>query len=133
GGRRARWWAYSYREMWPARGVTWHWYPRAPHPPADLMTMHDPPAYILAVNQNFYQYHRTNDLRRFTPGTALYEEADKYGVVYSIPYLFKPAPRRVVVVGAGGGLDVEGALLPGAPHVDPVDIAPLLPPLTPTA
>ena len=124
--RRASWSAYSYLEMVAASEVTWHWYTPAPEPPADLMTMRDPPAYILAVNQNFYQYHRTNDLRRFTPGTAIYNEADKYGVVYSIPYVFKPAPRRVVVVGAGGGLDVEGALLHGAEHVDAVEIDPMI-------
>jgi hypothetical protein len=90
------------------------------------MTMQDPPSYTLSVNQNFYQYHRTNDIRRFTPGTAAYERVAKYRTTYLIPYAFQDTPRRVVVVGAGGGLDAESALLHGAEHVDAVEIDPAI-------
>ena len=75
--------------------------------------MKDPPSYTLSVNQNFYQYHRTNDLQRFTPGTPAYEYADSFRAPYLIPYAFQTTRRRVAVVGAGGGLDVESALLTG--------------------
>jgi hypothetical protein len=90
------------------------------------MTMRDPPTYTLAVNQNFYQYHRTNDLRRFTPGTPAYARAEAYRVGYQIPYAFQPTLRRVAVVGGGGGLDVEAALLHGSEHVDVVEIDPAI-------
>ena len=73
---RATWSVYSYLEMVATSEESWPWYSSAPTPPADLMTMRDPPTYVLAVNQNFYQYHRTNDLRRYTPGTPAYAQAD---------------------------------------------------------
>ena len=124
--RRASWSAYSYLVMVAPSAVSWDWFAPAPRPPANLMTMRDPPSYVLTVNQNFYQYHRTNDLRRFTPNTPAYTEADTARVVYDIPYTFQPKPRRVAVVGAGGGLDVEAALLNGAEHVDAVEIDPAI-------
>ena len=123
---RAIWSAYSYLSIRADTETSWSWYSPAPQPPADLMTMRDPPSYTVSVNQNFYQYHRTNDLRRFTPDTRAYAFADSFRVPYLIPYAFQPAPRTVVVVGAGGGLDVESALLHGAEHVDAVEIDPAI-------
>lgn len=123
---RATWSAYSYLSIRADSETAWSMFSRAPTPPADLATMQNPPAYTLAVNQNFYQYHRTNDLRRYTPGTRPYVFADSFRVPYEIPYAFQPHPRRVAVVGAGGGLDVEAALLHGAEHVDAVEIDPAI-------
>jgi predicted membrane-bound spermidine synthase len=123
---RATWSAYSYLSIHADTETSWTMYGRAPMPPADLMTMRDPPSYTLLVNQNFYQYHRTNDLRRFTPSTRAYAYADSFRVPYFIPYAFQPTPRTVVVVGAGGGLDVESALLHGVEHVDAVEIDPAI-------
>lgn len=95
-------------------------------PVAKLRTMRDPPAYVVRVNQDFYQYHFTGDVRRFTPGTAAYRFARFWEVVAGIPYRFRPHPGDVLVVGAGGGSDVEAALLAGARHVDAVEIDPVL-------
>ncbi len=96
-------------------------------PPANLRTMYDPPIYILHVNQDFYQMHGTVDLRRYRKDgwrhqiiTASYEQ-------YSLPYGIIPPPARVLVLGAGGGMDVETALLHGARHVDAVEIDPMIP------
>jgi hypothetical protein len=119
---RATWSAYSYLSIHADSETSWAMLSRAPRPPVGLATMQDPPSYTVSVNQNFYQYHRTNDLRRFTPGTPAYEYTDSFRVSYLIPYAFQTIPRRVVVVGAGGGLDVESALLHGAEHVDAVEI-----------
>jgi hypothetical protein len=124
--RRAVWSAYSYLSVQEDTESTWSWDSPAPTPPAGLMTMRDPPSYLLSVNQSFYQFHRTNDLRRFTPGTRAYAQADTLGLGYLIPYAFQPRPRTVVVVGAGGGLDVEAALLHGAEHIDAVEIDPAI-------
>ena len=123
---RATWSAYNHLSIHADSETTWTMLSRAPTPPADLATMQDPPSYTLSVNQNFYQYHRTIDLRRFTPGTPAYESAATFRVSYLIPYAFQAAPRNVVVVGAGGGLDVESALLHGAAHVDAVEIDPAI-------
>lgn len=45
---------------------------------------------------------------------------------YDIPLLLKPKPRRVLIVGAGSGNDVAGALRGGAEHVTAVDIDPAI-------
>lgn len=123
---RATWSAYSYLSMVESNDATWHWYSPEPDPPAELLTMLDPPSFTLTVNQTFYQYHRTNDLRRYTEGTLPYAFAANLKVRYQIPFTFQPEPRRVAVIGAGGGLDVEAALLSGAQHVDAVEIDPAI-------
>jgi predicted membrane-bound spermidine synthase len=122
---RATWSAYNHLSI---RGDidTWTMLSRAPTPPADLQSMQDPPSYMLSVNQNFYQYHRTIDIRRFTPGTPAYEATERFRISYLIPYAFQSSPRSVVVVGAGGGLDIESALLHRAEHVDAVEIDPAI-------
>lgn len=43
---------------------------------------------------------------------------------YSLPYRFHPNPRDVLIVGAGAGNDVAGALRNGVEHVDAVEIDP---------
>ena len=84
------------------------------------MTMQDPPSYTLAVNQHFYQYHRSNDIRRFTPGTLAYERVARYRIpVLDTLRLSDNASER----GRRrdwGGLDIESAVLHGAEHVDAV-------------
>jgi predicted membrane-bound spermidine synthase len=124
--RRATWSAYSYLTMVRSDEGPWRWNTPAPVPPPDIATMRDPPAYGLMVNQQFYQQHRTNDLRRYTPGTEGYRYAAMYGAGYQIPYAFHPALHRVAVVAGGGGLDVEAALLHGADHVDVDEIDPAI-------
>jgi len=123
---RATWSAYNYLSMRAQAESTWSMLSEAPTPPLNLMTMKDPPAYQLSVNQNFYQYHRSINLDRFTPGTAAYASADSFRTRFEIPFAFKREPRQVAVVGAGGGMDVESALLHGAAHVDAVEIDPAI-------
>ena len=43
---------------------------------------------------------------------------------YDLPYQFHPAPANVLIVGAGAGNDVAGALRNGAQHVTAVEIDP---------
>ena len=95
-------------------------------PPEDLRTRTDPPRYGVRVNLDFYQPHGTMNPIRFTPGSEEAERAARTREQYFLPYVLKPAPKRVAVVGAGGGQDVEAALLNGAEHVDAVEIDPEL-------
>lgn len=44
--------------------------------------------------------------------------------LYDIPLLLHPAPKRVLVVGSGGGNDVAGALRSGAEQITAVEIDP---------
>jgi hypothetical protein len=45
---------------------------------------------------------------------------------YDIPLLFKPQPQHVLIVGAGSGNDVAGALRGGAERITAVDIDPVI-------
>jgi hypothetical protein len=62
--RRATWSAYSYLSVYTPTERAIAIRSPAPTPPPDLMTMRDPPSFLLSVNQAFYQHHRSIDLRR---------------------------------------------------------------------
>ena len=96
------------------------------NPPPEIRTMKDPPTFIVKVNQDFLQPHGTLDANRFSPGTAMAAAAAKLRAQYSLPYFFKSSPQLVAILGAGGGKDVEVALLNGAASVDAVEIDPKL-------
>jgi hypothetical protein len=95
-------------------------------PPADLRTMTDPPIYMLRVNQDTYQFQGTLDLRRYTMGSDRWQFVEWLRQQYLLPYAIAARAERVLVVGAGGGLDVEGALLGGATHVEAVEVDPII-------
>ena len=87
----------------------------------------DPPLYMVCVNTNYYQEDDTLDLNRYIPGTASYNYVKNHlDVQYFLPHWLHPNGDRVCVLGAGGGCDVEGALLAGAKSVDAVEIDPIL-------
>jgi SAM-dependent methyltransferase len=92
-------------------------------PPGDIGTVQDPPLYIVEVNHDFYMLNGTINSGRYRSTNSLVE-----GLIeqYSLPYLLRPNPGEVLVVGAGGGVDVEAALLHGAKHVDAVEIDPAI-------
>lgn len=94
--------------------------------PKEILTMSDPPRYLVKVNQDFLQYHRTIDPERYTEGSKNREITENAYIHHSLPYRLRPFPENVLVVGAGGGNDIEGALLNGAQHVDAVEIDPVL-------
>lgn len=95
-------------------------------PPPGLRTMRDPPLYTVRVNQDFYQMHGTVDPSRYTPGSPTQQLLADHRAIYELPYQVLPQPRRVLVLGAGGGMDVEAALLHGAQRVDAVEIDPVI-------
>ncbi len=119
--RRAIWSPYHYITI----GLMHPDWPDVYEPAPNLRTMHDPPVYWIRVGRDFYQQHGTLDLSRYSPG------ADKMWVQrlvdqYLLPHQIAPRNDRVAVMGAGGGMDVEGALMAGAGHVDAVEIDPAL-------
>jgi hypothetical protein len=91
-------------------------------PPPDLLTMRDPPIYSVNVNQFGYHMDTSIDASRFTPGTQSAETVGAFWLQYHLPYELTTGRDRVLVVGAGGGCDVQAALLSGARHVDAVEI-----------
>jgi hypothetical protein len=92
-------------------------------PPKNISTMQDPPFYIVQVNHDFYMINGTIDSRRYTePNPFLLNLAEQY----TLPHLIRPGAKDVLVVGSGGGIDVEAALLYEAARVDAVEIDPVI-------
>jgi len=96
--------------------------PGVAHPPPQLHTLKDPPAYVVQVNHDFYMLNTTLNPARYSDP----EPARFMNQPYLLPYVIHPQPQDVLVVGAGGGTDVEAALLAGARHVDAVEIDPVI-------
>ncbi|MBX3469075.1 MAG: hypothetical protein KF878_19565 [Planctomycetes bacterium] len=94
-------------------------------PPPDVRTMTNPPYYVVAVNHTFYQYHGTLDPARYDGAPAgSWRPAPSVLERHALPHLVRPGARSALVLGAGGGLDVESVLLHGVTEVDAVDIDP---------
>lgn len=94
-------------------------------PVPNLHTMLNPPIYTVRVNNDFYQRDGTIDMSRYTPDNPQYAALrDITSYQYRLPYYLRPDPQRVCIVGAGGGVDAEAALLSGAKSVDAVEIDP---------
>ncbi len=95
-------------------------------PPADLLTRRDPPVYMVKVNQFGYHFDAALDSTRYTRGTTTGNNIRWLEMQYSLPYAVADGRDRVLVVGAGGGFDVEAALAQGVAHVDAVEIDPAI-------
>ena len=81
--------------------------------------------YQLDVNNADYQ--EIIDLKHDIPGgDELVDPSGEDLSQYSIPLLMHPNPKRVLIVGAGTGNDVAGALRYGAAQIDAVEIDPAI-------
>ena len=94
--------------------------------PPDLLTMRDPPIYSVNVNQLGYHIDAALDPAAYTAGTRAADTIHAYWLQYHLPYALNKGRDRILVVGSGGGLDVEAALQSGARHVDAVEIDPAI-------
>jgi hypothetical protein len=99
--------------------------PAAP-PPPQLRQMIDPPVYSLRVNKDIYQLHGSIAPARYSEPWKR-KLMDGYFRQYGLAHQILGPPGRVLVLGAGGGADVEAALIYGAASVDAVEIDPLIP------
>jgi hypothetical protein len=95
-------------------------------PPPDLLTMRDPPVYGISVNRDFYHADASLDLSRYTPGSPGAQYVEQQCQQYGMPYALGAHHERVLVVGAGGGADVQAALAAGAREVEAVEIDPVI-------
>ncbi|HKA33159.1 MAG TPA: hypothetical protein VKH64_08100 [Candidatus Binatia bacterium] len=92
-------------------------------PPENLGTMQDPPIYIIQVNHDFYMANETIDVRRYSqPTPHVLNRAEQY----LMPHLIRADAKDVLIVGSGGGVDIEAALLSGASRIDAVEIDPVV-------
>ena len=93
-------------------------------PPPEALTGQDPPVYLVKVNQFGYHFDATLDPSRYSAGSKTAADIRWLRQQYILPYALTDGRDRVLVVGAGGGFDVEAALAIGAKHVDAVEIDP---------
>lgn len=92
-------------------------------PKDNLANLADPPFYVVHVNHDFYMASGTIDTRRYTEGNDVPEQLNEQ---YTIPYKVRPAAKDVLIVGSGGGIDIEAALLSGAERIDALEIDPVI-------
>ena len=78
------------------------------------------PVYTIQVNTDFYMVCASLDPARYADSRVIARQRN----LYLMPYLASTPPRRVLIVGAGGGMDVAAALLAKAEEVDAVEIDP---------
>jgi hypothetical protein len=82
-------------------------------------------AYALVANHVWYQW-----LADLSPEfLERYPTAEPNSLLlryYELPYQIVPRPQNVLILGAGTGNDVAGALRHGAQHVDAVEIDPVI-------
>jgi hypothetical protein len=95
-------------------------------PPPDLLTMQDPPIYSVSVHHFYYHYDLALDPARYTPGSPRAKEVELLAQYFRFPFALAPGRDRALVLGAGGGGDVLGALAAGMRHVDAVEIDPMV-------
>ena len=83
---------------------------------------------VLRVNVNNSNYQEILDLRPETVAARpdLFPPAQRGLSQYDVPCQFHPKPASVLVVGAGSGNDVAGALRNGAGRVVAVEIDPII-------
>lgn len=120
--RRAIWSPYHYITVTQADkpGVT------VAEPVPDLFTMKDPPIYSVSVHHFYYHYNLALDPARYTPGTEQAKNVAAMSQYFRFPYALAKGRDRALVLGAGGGGDVLGALASGVRHVDAVEIDPMV-------
>jgi Spermine/spermidine synthase domain len=93
-------------------------------PPPDLFTMKNPPVYSVSVHTFYYHYNLSLDPSRYTPGSPTAKLTGAISQYFRFPYALTPGRDRALVLGAGGGGDIQGALASGVRHVDAVEIDP---------
>jgi spermidine synthase len=84
-----------------------------------------PTAYSVVTNHVWYQW--AADLSpAFLEKFPKAEPNHRLVAYYDLPYKLVPEARRVLILGAGTGNDVAGALRHGAEHIDAVEIDPVI-------
>lgn len=109
----------------PEPNTSWSPYHRIDFKPLAPTVGFQPWAYSLVADHAWYQgiVDLSSDFLSRHP-TA---EHNRFAVAYyDLPYRLVPNPENVLILGAGAGNDVAGALRHGAKHIDAVEIDPVI-------
>ena len=84
------------------------------------------PAFQVFINSASYMVilNLSDTMYQLYPTVFIKDKAPYYP--YNLPYQFHPRPKRVLIVGAGGGNDTAAALRNGAEEIDAVEIDPVI-------
>ena len=95
-------------------------------PPPDLRHDARPPDLQRAGEPVRLPPRRRHGPAVYTPGIEARDTSPRFWLQYHLPYTLCSGRDRVLIVGAGGGCDVEAALASGVRHVDAVEIDPAI-------
>ena len=84
------------------------------------------PAYQIDINSVSYMLIMDLSEAQYQRYPTAFRREDGPYYTYDLPYRFHPRPRRVLIVGSGGGNDAAAALRNGASQVDAVEIDPVI-------
>ena len=102
----------------PPKGVS-HLYS-----PYQIVTVFSEKGHPITLRVNHFYHQRILDLSH--EAQSKNGSLRKIAKYYGLPYLLKPHPDRVLIVGSGTGNDVAAALRGGAKQVDAVEIDPAI-------
>jgi Spermine/spermidine synthase domain len=109
----------------PEPNTSWSPYHRIDVKPLTPMGVSQPWAYSLVADHAWYQgiVDLSPDFLSRHPAAEPNRSAVAY---YDLPYRLVPNPENVLILGAGAGNDVAGALRHGAKNIDAVEIDPVI-------
>lgn len=108
------------------RGATVYWSPYQELIVSPVDQNGETIAYDLKTNGDWYQKIFNLSPQFVDTHSELFKDVSPAWNAYNLPYHFYPHPRSVLVLGAGTGNDVAGALRNGAQRVVAVEIDPLI-------
>ena len=116
-------WVVRYTD--PAADVMWSPYQKLRLSVASVMEGR-PVSWEIEVNNSLYQHMSDNSHAFLSRHPELLEGQSERMLNYNLPFQFRPHPARVLVVGAGSGNDVAGALRNSGAEVVAVEIDPVI-------
>ncbi len=80
----------------------------------------------LKVNNTFSQNILNLSEKNISLNKSGPDSVEEWANIYNLPFLFKPKPKNVLIIGTGTGNDVAAAIRGGSEKIDAVEIDPII-------